>query len=100
MFVGTLGSHSACRVLVWLVASFARASTRSLPSIFVWLGTQYRVVRLPHWFKAEAELIIFVVISGYVRIFVCARILMPAIESECMKQAQTDFPSWRTLASV
>jgi len=68
-------------MLVRLVASLARASARSLPSIFVWLRTQCRVVRLPCWLNAEAELIIFVVISGYVRVFVCARILMAAIES-------------------
>jgi len=75
---------SACRMLVRLVASLARISARSLPSIFVWLGTQCRVVRLPRWFRAKTELIILVVISGYVRAFVCARILMAAIESECM----------------
>ena len=39
---------------------------------------------LPRWLKAKAESIIFIVISGYVRVFVCARILMAAIESECM----------------
>ena len=66
------------------MASLARASARSLPSIFVWLGTQCRVVRLPRWLKAEAELISFVVISGHVRVFVCARILIAAIESELM----------------
>ena len=70
-----------CRVLVRLVASLARASARSLTSIFMWLGTQCRVVRLPSWLNAEAQLIIFV---GYVLVFVCARILMAAIESECM----------------
>ena len=61
-----------------LVTSLARASARSLPLIFVWLGTQCRVVRLPRWLTA----MIFVVISGYVRVYVCARIFMAAIE--CM----------------
>ena len=69
-------------MLVRLVASLARVSARSLPSIFVWLGTQCRVVRLPRWLNAE--LIIFVVIFGYIRVFVCARILIGVIESECM----------------
>ena len=70
-------------MLIRLVASLARASARSLPSIFVWLGTECRVVRLPRWLKAKAESINLVVISGYV-VLVCARILMAAIESECM----------------
>ena len=54
--------------------------------------TQCGVVRLPRWPKAEAELIIFVVISGYVRVFACARILMAAIESECMTVSSSLVP--------
>lgn len=75
---------SACCMLVRLVASLASLSAFSLPSIFMWLGTQLRIVRLPRWLRLKAEFIILVVISGYVCVFVCARILMAAIESECM----------------
>ena len=42
------------------------------------------MIRLPRWLNADAELISFVVISGYLRVFVSARIVMVAIESECM----------------
>jgi len=48
------------------------------------LGTQYRVVRLPCWLKVNAELNVLVVIFGYVRVFACARILMAAIEFDCI----------------
>jgi len=41
-------------------------------------------MKVDYPFKAKAESLILVVISGYVRVFVCARILMADIESQCM----------------
>jgi len=67
-------------ILVSLVALLAC----SLPSIFMWLRIQCRLVRPLHWLKAKAESIILIAISGYVCVFVCARVFMAAIESECM----------------
>ena len=60
------------------------SGARSLTSICIRFGIQCRVVRLPRWLRAKAESIILVVIFLYVRVFVCARILMAATDSECM----------------